>query len=190
MSTPGSNSMMAIVATGAYSAAVQHQEHQRIPHASVQQRAGDRSPTRRHDVSGALRLCAQRRQFARGRQVQPQSLAGQYASDRLGAVVGGQARCRGFRRVGMPMCFSPRPTHRHCAGGLRGAGRHAISRLRHSGAERAGRRSSPAGKGPLWFIQWQAVTLIDQGTRMMGTYLIDANGNIVPQFIGGENLTR
>lgn len=45
-----------------------------------------------------------------------------------------------------------------------------------------------AGKGPLWFIPSQSVTLMDQGTRMMGTYQIDANGNIVPQFNGGENL--
>jgi hypothetical protein len=46
----------------------------------------------------------------------------------------------------------------------------------------------PGGKGPLWFIPNQSVTLIDQGTRAMGTYQIDANGFIVPQFNGGENL--
>ena len=46
----------------------------------------------------------------------------------------------------------------------------------------------PAGKGPLFFIAGQSVTLIDQGTRAMGTYQIDANGNIIPQFNGGENL--
>ena len=46
----------------------------------------------------------------------------------------------------------------------------------------------PVGKGPLWFIPSQSVTLIDQGTRMMGTYQIDANGFIVPQGQGGENL--
>jgi hypothetical protein len=32
------------------------------------------------------------------------------------------------------------------------------------------------------------VFLIDQGTRFMGTYNIDANGFIIPQFIGSENL--
>jgi len=46
----------------------------------------------------------------------------------------------------------------------------------------------PAGKGPLWFIASQSVTLIDQSTRMMGTYQIDPNGFIIPQFNGGENL--
>jgi hypothetical protein len=46
----------------------------------------------------------------------------------------------------------------------------------------------PAGKGPLWFLASQSVTLMDQGTRAMGTYQIDANGNIIPQFNGGENL--
>lgn len=48
--------------------------------------------------------------------------------------------------------------------------------------------AAPIGKGPLWFIPSQTVTLIDQVTRMMGTYQIDANGFIVPQFNGGENL--
>lgn len=47
----------------------------------------------------------------------------------------------------------------------------------------------PGGKGPMWFIPSQSVTLIDQGTRFMGTYQIDANGFIVPQFNGGEDLT-
>lgn len=47
----------------------------------------------------------------------------------------------------------------------------------------------PGGKGPLWFIPSQSVTLIDQVTRAMGTYVIDANGFIVPQFNGGEDLT-
>jgi hypothetical protein len=47
----------------------------------------------------------------------------------------------------------------------------------------------PAGQGPLWFIAGQTVTLIDQVTRVMGTYQIDANGFIVPQFNGGEDLT-
>jgi len=46
----------------------------------------------------------------------------------------------------------------------------------------------PGGKGPLWFLAGQEVTLIDQGTRIMGTYQIDLNGHLVPQFIGGENL--
>ncbi|SEE51983.1 hypothetical protein [Bradyrhizobium lablabi] len=46
----------------------------------------------------------------------------------------------------------------------------------------------PGGKGPLWFIPNQSVTLIDQVTRVMGTYQIDGNGFIVPQNNGGENL--
>jgi hypothetical protein len=46
----------------------------------------------------------------------------------------------------------------------------------------------PGGKGPLWFIPSQSVTLMDQVTRMMGTYQIDANGFIIPQRQGGENL--
>lgn len=46
----------------------------------------------------------------------------------------------------------------------------------------------PAGKGPLWFIPSQTVTLIDQVTRAMGTYQTDVNGFIVPQNNGGENL--
>lgn len=46
----------------------------------------------------------------------------------------------------------------------------------------------PAGKGPLWWIPSQTVSLMDQGTRSMGTYDIDANGFIVPQNNGGENL--
>lgn len=44
------------------------------------------------------------------------------------------------------------------------------------------------GKGPLWFWAGQSVSLMDQVTRAMGTYQIDANGNIVPQNNGGENL--
>lgn len=47
----------------------------------------------------------------------------------------------------------------------------------------------PGGKGPLWWAPNGSVTLMDLGTRQMGTYLIDANGFIVPQFIGGENLS-
>jgi hypothetical protein len=54
----------------------------------------------------------------------------------------------------------------------------------------AGRVRAAGGKGPLWWIPSQTVTLIDQGTRSMGTYQIDANGFIVPQNNGGENLTR
>lgn len=46
----------------------------------------------------------------------------------------------------------------------------------------------PGGKGPLWFIPSQTVALMDLGTRYMGVYQIDANGFIVPQFNGGENL--
>lgn len=46
----------------------------------------------------------------------------------------------------------------------------------------------PVGKGPLWWLPNGSVELIDQGTRMMGTYQIDANGNIIPQNNGGENL--
>lgn len=46
----------------------------------------------------------------------------------------------------------------------------------------------PFGKGPLWWIAGQSVSLMDQVTRSMGTYQIDANGFIVPQFNAGENL--
>lgn len=46
----------------------------------------------------------------------------------------------------------------------------------------------PGGKGPLWFIPSQTVSLMDQVTRVMGTYQIDANGFIIPQNNGGENL--
>jgi hypothetical protein len=46
----------------------------------------------------------------------------------------------------------------------------------------------PVGLGPLWFIPLQSVSLMDQVTRSMGTYQIDANGFIVPQGLGGENL--
>lgn len=49
--------------------------------------------------------------------------------------------------------------------------------------------AAPVGKGPLWFIPSQSVSLIDQVTRAMGTYQIDANGFIVPQNNGGEDLT-
>jgi hypothetical protein len=46
----------------------------------------------------------------------------------------------------------------------------------------------PGGKGPLYAFRGGSVTLMDQGYRMMGTYQIDANGFIVPQGLGGENL--
>ena len=47
----------------------------------------------------------------------------------------------------------------------------------------------PGGKGPLYFMPNGTVDLIDLGTRFMGTYNIDANGFIIPQNIGGENLS-
>lgn len=46
----------------------------------------------------------------------------------------------------------------------------------------------PGGKGPLWWLASGSVTLMDTGERMMGTYQIDVNGNIIPQFNAGENL--
>lgn len=46
----------------------------------------------------------------------------------------------------------------------------------------------PGGKGPLWWLAGGSVTLMDQGTRMMGTYQIDGNGFIIPQGNAGENL--
>jgi len=48
----------------------------------------------------------------------------------------------------------------------------------------------PGGKGPLFKFPGPntTVTLIDLGTRFMDTYQVDANGFIIPQFIGGENL--
>jgi hypothetical protein len=48
----------------------------------------------------------------------------------------------------------------------------------------------PGGKGPCFLFPGPNTTvfLIDQGTRFMGTYQIDANGFIIPQNIGGENL--
>jgi len=46
----------------------------------------------------------------------------------------------------------------------------------------------PGGKGPLWWIPSQTVSLMDQATRSMGTYQIDADGFIIPQGNGGENL--
>jgi len=47
----------------------------------------------------------------------------------------------------------------------------------------------PGGVGPLWFLAGGTVTLMDQTTRMMGTYTIDATGHIIPQNNAGENLT-
>jgi hypothetical protein len=47
----------------------------------------------------------------------------------------------------------------------------------------------PAGKGPLWWIPGQRVFLMDQSTRPLGVYQIDANGFLIPQFHGGEDLT-
>ena len=44
----------------------------------------------------------------------------------------------------------------------------------------------PAGKGPLWFFANGVADLVDNG-RMMGTYQIDANGNLIPQNNAGEN---
>jgi hypothetical protein len=44
------------------------------------------------------------------------------------------------------------------------------------------------GKGPLWWAASQSVFLMDQVTRPMGVYQVDANGFIVPQNNGGENL--
>jgi hypothetical protein len=46
----------------------------------------------------------------------------------------------------------------------------------------------PTGKGPLWWAPGQPVSLLDNGLRQMGIYQVDANGFIIPQFIGGENL--
>jgi hypothetical protein len=48
--------------------------------------------------------------------------------------------------------------------------------------------TAPGGKGPLWWLASGAVDLMDNG-RMMGTYQIDANGNLVPQNNAGENFT-
>lgn len=48
--------------------------------------------------------------------------------------------------------------------------------------------TAPGGKGPLWWLAGGSVTLMDNSIRMMGTYLIDANGFIIPQGNAGENL--
>ncbi len=49
----------------------------------------------------------------------------------------------------------------------------------------------PVGKGPLWYMPNGSVDLMDGplGTRMMGTYLVDVDGFIIPQGQGGEDLT-
>ena len=49
----------------------------------------------------------------------------------------------------------------------------------------------PGGKGQLYMYPGpnSTVFLIDLGTRFMGTYQVDANGFLVPQFTGGENLS-
>lgn len=44
------------------------------------------------------------------------------------------------------------------------------------------------GLGPLWWIANQSIDLMDQDTRAMGTYQIDINGFLVPQFRAGEDL--
>lgn len=49
--------------------------------------------------------------------------------------------------------------------------------------------TAPPGNGPLWWIPSATVSLMDQVTRSMGTYQIDANGFIVPQGNAGEDLT-
>jgi hypothetical protein len=48
--------------------------------------------------------------------------------------------------------------------------------------------AAPLGKGPLWWIPSQTVSLMDQVTRSMGIYQINANGFIIPQNNGGENM--
>jgi hypothetical protein len=48
--------------------------------------------------------------------------------------------------------------------------------------------AAPVGKGPLWWIPSQTVSLMDQVTRSMGIYQIDADGFIIPQGNGGEDL--
>lgn len=46
----------------------------------------------------------------------------------------------------------------------------------------------PGGKGPLWWLPSGTCTVLDLGTRQMGDYQIDADGFLVPQNFGGENL--
>lgn len=45
------------------------------------------------------------------------------------------------------------------------------------------------GKGPLWWIASNSVSLMDQSTRSMGTYQVDGNGFIIPQGNAGEDLS-
>lgn len=47
----------------------------------------------------------------------------------------------------------------------------------------------PGGKGPLWWIAGGTVDLMDTGARMMGTYVVDANGFLVAQNNAGEDFT-
>jgi len=49
--------------------------------------------------------------------------------------------------------------------------------------------AAPVGKGPLWWIPSQTVSLMDQSTRSMGIYDIDVDGFIVPQGNAGEDLS-
>lgn len=53
--------------------------------------------------------------------------------------------------------------------------------------------AAPPGSGPLWWLPSGTVDLYDIATtgrpRMMGTYQIDASGNLVAQFTAGEDLT-
>jgi hypothetical protein len=45
----------------------------------------------------------------------------------------------------------------------------------------------PGGKGPLWWLASGTCFVMD-GARPLGVYNIDANGFLIPQFFGGENL--
>lgn len=45
------------------------------------------------------------------------------------------------------------------------------------------------GLGPLWWMANGTCTVMDLGTRQLGLYNIDANGFLVPQNFGGEDLT-
>lgn len=51
--------------------------------------------------------------------------------------------------------------------------------------------AAPPGKGPLWWMPGGTVDLMDgaSGTRMMGTYLIDADGFLIPQGNASEDFT-
>ena len=50
--------------------------------------------------------------------------------------------------------------------------------------------AAPPGKGPLWWQPSSTVCLMDRSTRSLGAYKTDANGFIIPQFLGGEDLSR